>query len=431
MSQPNHESTLAARLATILVVLIPLLALYPIVQTLSDWIAVSRVIDSPRVGAASRAYDWIVWEDDDGAIEASYVHPSSPAAKAGLRRGDSFYMLDYQQYFNAKDLSSVTVGRNPGTTLNYTVQRGTEQIDTSFKITRYPTFLYPTSATLWRFSMWGFAIAAFFHLLGLIVAAPLARRSVAALFSTVLIATSALWIVGNLVRIIAIDILGPPTPGGRYDLMFQATTLVSLVGWIAFPVLLVRKVSGSSSSLLSQRLRSVIYIPTVVLGLIAAGVAILGGVGPFALDELVSPILFYASCYIALASALILLSSSTADPDTDSDQWNRVGSAVTLVVSIFAALLIVGVVPVVRPTSESTAGWFVVATQLLSTAPVILVSLATLRYGKLDQVIRRSLVLVTFLGVLFLLFVGGIGIIESVTGTDGPARNIIAGLYTV
>lgn len=432
MVPETPKSKLTDRLATVLVLIVPLLALYPIVQTFSDWITVSRVVDSPRLDAMSRAYDWIVWQDNDGLIEAAYVHPASPAAKAGLRDGDAFYMLDYQQYFNANNLSSVTESRRPGSDLRYTVLRGSEHIDTTFKITRYPTFLYPTSATLWRFSMWGFALAAFFHLLGLIVATPLARRSQAALFSAVLIASSALWIVGNLVRIIAIDLFGPPMPGGRYDALFQATTLVSLVGWIAFPVLLVRKVVGTSRTwLVRRRLHLALYLPALVLGGIAATAAIAGGIGPFALDELVSPILFYASCYIALAATLILFATHSGSESHDVDQWNKTGSSLTLAFSVLAALLIVGIVPVIRNTSESTAGWFVVATQLLSTAPVILVSLATLRYGKLDLIIRRSLVLVSFLGLLFLLFVAGIGIIESVTGADGPARNIIAGLYAV
>ncbi len=144
------QSKIAHRLALILVVLIPLIALYPIVQTFSDWIAVSRILDSRGAGAISRSYDWIVWADNDGSIEATYVHPSSPAANAGLRKGDSFYMLDFQQYFNAEDLPGLTESRRAGVMLNYTVIRGTEQVDSSFPITRYPTFLYPTSATLWN-----------------------------------------------------------------------------------------------------------------------------------------------------------------------------------------------------------------------------------------------------------------------------------------
>ncbi|MEZ4696003.1 MAG: histidine kinase [Rhodothermales bacterium] len=432
MSNRRDKTVLRWRLAHLMILVMPFVALYPVIRTMADWVTVSRVTNSRGLGAMTRAYDWISWQDEDGSIRAEYVHPSGPAARAGIEAGDIFYLLDFQQYFNALDLTLATEGLKPGSTVEYTVVRGTRHLDATFPTTRYPTFLYPTSGTLWRFSMWGFAIAALFHILGLIVATPLARRSTAARFSAVLIATSALWIVGNLVRIVAIDLFGPPSPGSRFDLVFQATTLVSLFGWIAFPVLLVRKVVGSGWAGLSTGLnRVIVFVPTLVLGLIAFAAAAAGGVGPFSLDELVSPILFYASCYIALSAALILLLRHVPDRSETAEQWNVTGSSITLAVSLFAALLILGIVPVVRPTSESSAGWFVVATQLLSTAPVILVSLATLRYGKFDQVIRRTLALVSSLGVFFLLFVAGLGLIERAVGRTSPARNIAVGLFAV
>jgi GAF domain-containing protein len=412
-----------------------LLALYPIVRTIVDWVQVYRVIATPRVDASVRSYDWIEWEDDEGIIYARYVFPSGPASEAGVQRGDIFYLLDYQQYFTGADLRMAIEGVPPGTTVQYAAVRGDDNIDLRVSLTRYPTFLYPLSATLWRFSLWGFALAAFFHVLGLVVAVPLAVRSVEARYSLVLIGVSALWIFGNLARILSIEFLGPPAAGSTFDRVFHLVAVMSLVGWIAFPALLVRKVlSGAFPALIRSALHTVLYLPVIVLTLIAATAVVRESIGPFTLDHLVAPILFYASCYIALASAFILMSGRSttgANEQNESENWNRRGSQITLAVSVLAALTILGIVPVLTDPGQERAGWFVVFAQLLSTAPVILVSIATLRFGRMDAVIRRALSYTLTGGGLFFLLVVLLGLIDARIPGSTTTRNVIAAFSAV
>ncbi len=421
-----------ARLAKAFIVVVAVVALYPVAQTAIDWIRVSQIIATPLVDAGVRSYDWVEWEDTDGLTTARYVHRGGPGAKAGIEQGDELYLIDYQQYFTDELARTAIQGVAPGEVVHYTIVRGDDHVNLDVRLTRYPTFLYPRSQTLWQFSLWGFAIAAFVHVLGLIVAVPLARRSRDARSSLVLIAVSAVWIFGNLARILAVAFLGAPESGSRFDSVLHASAVVSLVGWIAFPALLNQRVLGRAfPSVARSWFVVLVYVPTIVLVLIAGTAVVSGALGPFTLDELVGPILFYASCYIALASALILLARGWRNPETDEIEWSYRGSQVVLVVAVLAALTIMGVVPVLTASGQARAGWFVVFAQLLSTAPVILVSLATLRYGRVDAVVRRALAYTLTGGILFFLFVVGLGLIDQQLAPESGGRNVIGALFAV
>lgn len=420
------------RLPAILIVVVSIAALYPIARTVFDWFEVYRVLNTPRVDAGVRSYDWIEWEDDDGLISARYVHPNGPAAHGGAMEGDVFYLLDYQQYFMIADLTHAIEGVAPGTTVRYTVVRGDQTVEYDVTLTRYPTFLYPLSVTLWRFSLWAFALAAFIHVLGLVVAVPLALRSVEARYSLLLITVSAIWIFGNLARIVAVEFLGPPVAGSSYDSVLHFIAVVSLAGWIAFPAMLARKVLGTAFPSLSRSLLHVsMYVPPIVLSVVASAAVARESLGPFTLDQLVGPILFYASCYIALAAAFILQAHRHRARDTALDEtpeWNYRGSQITLGASILAALMILGIVPVLTDPGQTRAGWFVVFAQLLSTAPVILVSIATLRYGRLDAVFRRALSYTIVGGMLFFALVVSIGVVQSRLGGSQTTRTVVTAL---
>src|SRR5690606_5181278 len=145
--------------------------------------------------------------------------------------------LEYQQFFSADDVKRV-VERSPGMTLTFEVMQGGELQTLDVRVTRYPTFLYPLSAALWVSSAWAFGLAAFVHVLAVLIVVPLALRSRRALRSSLLIGAALLWVGGNLVRILLVAALGPPelAPAGVARL-FEALTLGSLIGWSLFPAL--------------------------------------------------------------------------------------------------------------------------------------------------------------------------------------------------
>ncbi len=423
----------------ILIIVLPIIALIPLVQTAWDWYDVARVLDDTSLASSPRSFDWVVWNEVDGPIVADHVFPAGPAYRAGIREGDVFFSLDGLQLFNASDLQQAVEGVPPGNSVRYTLMRENLPFDAEVQLTRYPTFLYPNSRLIWRFAIWGFAVGAFIHLLGLISAAPLRRKSKPALFSFMLILVSAFWIVGNLLRILSIEFVGPPQEGTAYATIFQVVTSIALIGWIVFPVLLVRKVVGRAPSEWSlpalPRYYMVMYLPTIILACLALIAIATGGIGPINLDELVSPILFYASVYIALAAAIMLIHLSGRNESVNSFQarsdWHITGSFLTLVVAIAAALIILGIVPLLGEGDQYLASWFVVSAQLLSIAPVALVSHSTLRYGNIDHLIYRAVAYASAIGLLFILFVAGMGLIERIAGPLGSSRNIIGGLLVV
>lgn len=394
------------------------------------------MLSGSGVQISGRGFDWVQWQEDDGIIHASFVLPHGPAYVGGIREGDVFFMLEYQQYFNAEDLKSAIDGIEPGATRAYFVQRGGEFIEANVRFTRYPTFLYPLSSTLWHFSVWGFLVAAFIHVIGLIIVGPLSLRSRKARYSLLLILASSLWIFSNLLRLLMVEAAGPPLVGGTYDHFFVALTAVGLIGWIGFPALLVHKVVretfvGRDAALGS--LRVAVYLPPAVLGLAALLTSLRIDIGPISIDGLVAPILFYACCYLAAAAILMLLPTGKRADAIDGARaaWNRMGSAVMLVLALLFGLSVLGIVPIFGVVTETIAGWLIVSAQLLSVAPVVLVSHATLKHGKVDQVLSRGLAYVTISGVTFFAFVGGLSIIETYSQGMEVSRNVIAGVFGV
>ncbi len=419
-----------------MVVLLPLVALFSLGRTVADWAQVVQVAGS-AAEAPARSFDGVVWEEDeDGVITAAYVFPQSPAARAGLRAGDVFYMLSYQQYFNVEDVQAAVGSIPPGNTRAYYVRRGEQFAEARVTFTRYPPFLYPLSNALWTFSLWGFAVSAFFHVLGLVIVGPLARRSKRARFSLVLIGASACWVVGTFLRLMLVELLGPPPVMGTYAGLSRALTLVGLVGWVSFPALLVHKVLVDTHRAIGVgpwRLTFLVYAPAVVLGIAALAATLRGALGPLTASSLVAPILFYACCYIAAAAGLVLAFYLLGIDRTARvpGAWNRAGSAVLFFGALFMALSVLGVVPLFGAVTDAGAGWLVVGAQLISVVPVALVVHATLRHGKLGQVLTRALTYVTVLGLIFFAFVGGLSVIDLYLAQETVSRNVVSGLYVI
>ncbi|MDX1546529.1 MAG: histidine kinase, partial [Rhodothermales bacterium] len=415
------------------VVATALLALLPLARLVQDYMAVTRLVVEPAVAPTARGYDWVSWEEADGQIRAAHVFRRTDTD--GLREGDVFFQLDFQQYFTLEDLQRAIEGIPPGDTRVFTVFRDGRVHDVEVTFTRYPTFMYPLAPPLWGFALWGFLVGAFLHVLGLVIAGPLARHSRSARFSLLLIAVSSLWLFGNLLRLLMVELLGPPPTGSPADTVFQALTLLGLVGWIGFPALLLHRAVADAERLGGRRVGGVkfaVYGPVGVLGLLALLTTLLGAVGPLTLDGLVGPILFYACCYVAAAAAFGLTHSWL--PAAESDEaggWSPLGSALMLVVALLFGLSILGVVPVFGAVTEVAAGWIIVSAQLLSVAPVVLVSLATLRHGKVDQVLRRALTYLTVLGLIFFAFIGGMTVLEPWLERNALSTTLVAGLYVV
>ncbi len=387
--------------------------------------------------SAPKAFDWVLWEDNDGVIEAAYVFPNGPAAVGGVRAGDIFYSLEYQQYFNADDVKRAVEGIPPGETRLYQLMRDDRFTEVPVTFTRYPTFIYPLSTTIWQFSLWGFTLGAFLHILGLVIAAPLAIRSRKARYSLLLIALSSLWVLGNFLRLISIELAGPPlVPHSAYDHFFQFLTLMGIVGWIGFPTLLLQHVLsdglGGRARMIGPT-RHLIHVPAAILAGSVFLVIVDGNIGPLTIDALVSPILFYAAIYIALSAILILtvrLRSADVAGAVVGD-WGRSGSILTACVALFFGLSVTGIVPLFGAATDVYAGWLIVGAQLLSVVPVVLVSVATLKHGKIDEVLSRALTYITVIGLFFFLFVGGMAVIDAIGTQPRLSRNVLAGIFAV
>jgi signal transduction histidine kinase len=408
-------------------------------RLVADWVEIANVTGEAPRASAPRGFDWVQWQDRDGEIVAAYVYPGGTAYVAGLREDAVLYQLEFQQFFSAEDVKRAVEGVAPGDVLVYdVVQRGQPQ-SFEIRISRYPTFLYPLSGPLWQASLWGFAVVAFLHLLGLIIVAPLAGRSPRARRSFALFLAASLWVIGNLVRLGCVTLLGPPM-GGTYATFFQAVTLLALGGWVLFPALLLRSVLADLGPhhALGLPFRVAIFLPAVVLGVAVTVAVTVGSIGPLTVDALIAPILFYVCCYVAAATALTLALRATSGAPEDDEvlaatTWSRAGSAAVFLVAALGALSVYGIVPVPGAVSDATVGWLIVLIQLLSLAPVGLASVAALRHGRADSVVTRALAAVTVYGAVFFIVVGGLVVLERAAPLEatGWPRSILTAVYVV
>ncbi|NNF59197.1 MAG: histidine kinase, partial [Rhodothermaceae bacterium] len=350
--------------------------------------------------------------------------------------GASLFQLDYEQFFSAEDVKGV-IERAPASTLAYEVMQDGELQTFEIATTRYPTFLYPLSRSLWVTSTWAFALVAFLHVLALLIVVPLARRSPRARRSSLLIGAALLWVGGNLLRILIVSALGPPVLHSEALARgFEVLTVLSLGGWILFPVLLLRYVLFDTRFLrtATQGWRLPIYLPPILLGLAVAVATVRGSLGPIPPDYLLAPILFYVCCYVAAATMLILFTPAHEEREEESfptSRWSRIGSLVVFVLAIAGALFVYGALPLLTNASDARAGAFIVVLQLFSVAPVVLVSLATLRYGRFDAVLTRALAYTTALGLIFFAFVGGLWVLEAFNPEGRVTNPVVLGLWVV
>ncbi len=422
------------RLGLALAVLVPIVALLPLGRLAWDWFQVSRVLPQGTMPGSERGYDWVQWEESNGRIVARYVFPRSPAREAGLHAGDIFVMIEGQMIFGADELKRVVAGLPPGTVVRYEVTRADEARTIDVPLTRYPTFLYPLTAELWFFTLWGFLSGALLHVMGLAIAIPLARSSLRARYSLGLLLVSSLWMFSNLARLLFIEFFGPAgMPGSRYDVVFQALTVLGLVGWLLFPALLVTNVinvSGGQRLRAFRRTRAVRYAPPVLLGGLTVLTVWRGSVGPLSLDVLAGPMLFYATCYIAGAAALsLVLGDARSRREATRAGWNRWGSLLTLLAATVVGLALLGLFPLLAQVQDATLGWLVVLTQLLSVAPITLVTLSTLRYGKVGAVLSSAFVNGLVAVSAFVLFAGTMYALNPILErTEAPVSLIGAAL---
>lgn len=399
-----------------------------------DWYEVAQILATASVDATARGYDWVVWNEEDGQIYADYVHPKGAAARAGLQTGDVFLVLDSQTYFGVEVLQRTIEGMAPGTVSTFFVMRDGEITNTEVQLSRYPTFLYPLSATLWQFALWGFTLGAFLHMIGLAIVGPLAKRSSEGRSSLIMIFVSLLWMFGNALRMILIELFGPPVYQSSYDQFFTFLTLLSLIGWVFFPALLLRKViCDAQMEKQIGRIHLILFLPSIALSLLAFGTVIFGNWGPFTLDRLVGPILFYACCYVAFAGLFVLFFFMVrrSEAQTHLSGWSTPGSALTALVALVAGLSVLDLVPLLDAIADTTAGWLIVGAQLIYVAPVALVTVATLKLGNVDEVLSRALVYLTALGLFFFAYVGGLTILDPLLNTTGTSSYAVSGIYVV
>ncbi len=420
----------------VLLLLVPILALLPFGRLVVDGVAFVRVFDIPSSQLPPRGFDWVRWQDRDGEIEAVYVDPRGTAYQQGLREGATLFQLDFQQYFMADDIKRI-VERSAGATLAYEVTQADEGRLFEIEITRYPTFLYPLSGSLWVASGWGYALVTFLHVLALLIVVPLAIRSGRALSSSILIGAALVWVGGTLVRFLIVTIAGPPElVSPVIGVVFETLTLVSLSGWLLFPALLLRHIlyDAGTAKRATRGWRVVMYAPPVVLGAAVLVATVRGSLGPIPPDALTTPILFYVCIYVAAATSLMLVApwiSSALEEAHPAPGWSRFGSAGVLILAVVGALYVFGVFPELAGEDDAAAGGIIVLLQLFSVAPVTLVSLASLRYGRFSYVLTRGFAYAAALGLIFFAFVGGLAAFDVVSPTEGPRNLVLLGTWVI
>ncbi len=423
----SPPSRVALRL---LVVVVAVASLAPLARVAVGWAEYADVVGKPLSQTPPRGYSGVRWDDTPAGVVAADVFPGSPADDAGVRVGDRLAAVDAEPVGTADDAEARTE-RAAGTVQQLRLDRDGTPVTVDVPVARYPTFLYPRSRILWAGAAWAFAVVAFLHLLALLTVLPFARRGGRALRVAVLVGAALVWVGGNLLRIAWVSVEGAPgTGGGVSAALFDGLTLVALAGWTVFPALLLRQ-----SVLASRAVRQAIdgllwtvFVPPAIYGALLGVAIVRGHAGPLPPDALVAPVLFYVCVYVAAATALVLWRSRAERVPEEPDDlpppaWYRMASALALAVVVAGAAFAWRLGP--ASEADVAAGWFVTALQLVSLLPVVLVSLATLRYGRFDAVLMRGTAYVTALGVVFAVVAGGAALLRAVGGFGPTALGLL------
>ncbi len=396
-------------LARALALLVAALALYPLGRLAVRWTEYVATV-GPLEETPPSGFDGVRWVDGASGVEAAYVFPRSTAARAGVAAGDLLMRIDYLPISTAEDVDRL-VERATGTVLTYEVVRGGLSQEAAVRIVRYPTFLFPLSATLWTAAGWGFAVVAFLHLLAYLTVTPLAERSPRARRSKLLIGAALVWVGGNLLRLLWVEVWGAPPAGSTTTgTVFDALTLIALTGWILYPLLLLdQSLRVWRAAVPLGLVRWAFVVPPLVLSVGVVVATLAGNLGPLPPNAFAVPILFYVCVYVAAATGLSLFRPVGEQDDAARPtlRWSRIGSALVAVVATLGAVLVVTRIAQSPPTAEITTAWFVTAFQLFSLLPVALVSLSTLRYGQFDVFLIRGVASLLMLGVAFLVVAVG------------------------
>lgn len=83
----------------------------------------------------------------EGGLAIDLVHPNSPAAAAGLQKGEIILRINEQPVNDTLALASVLNTLAPGDTVTLTIQRGTEKRTVSIKLATSPPPVPPTTTT--------------------------------------------------------------------------------------------------------------------------------------------------------------------------------------------------------------------------------------------------------------------------------------------
>lgn len=421
-----------------LLVVFALGSLLPLAPFVWDWIQVAQSVSIGLPQPTFRGYDWAQWEYIDGRIQAVYVVPGGTAYEAGIRNGDVLTELDYRPFFEDEAFKIAIEAIQPGQTHAYTILRGNGIRYVEVKFTAYPIFLYPLSAHLWMTSVWGFFIVAFIHFMALAIIAPIRTRSAKTWLSLWLIIASSVAVLGNFIRILLLQVVGAAYLQGISHDVFQILSLICLLGWIAFPAVLLHKVLFDREAIYRSlgRVAFIVYAPAVLFAFSALVSYFIGGIGPITFRTLLPPVLYYVYFYIAAATGLNLLlprlfGQAENESTAGAPAWSNLGSFIIFVVStgIALAILLISRILSADYISDIATGWIILMAQLMTTAPILLVSLATLKYGKVDEVISQYLAYAMSLGLCFFAFVAGATVLEPIYRII--PQNLVAGFLAV
>lgn len=404
------------------------LSLLPLASLGVEWVEYRRTVGLPLTNTPPQGFDGVRWVEGDGGVRAAYVTPMSSGARAGLEVGDRLVAVDAGRVRTVEDVER-QVSRATGTVLGYDLERRGRRLNADVRVDRYPTFLYPLSGSLWAYSLWGFGLVGFFHLLAFLTVSPLARRSPRAQRSKRLIAAALAWVGINWVRLGWVALLGPPPAGvSLRGAVFDALTLTALAGWIVYPALLLDQSLRTRTAIVALgRRRWVLAVPTIVLGAGVTVATLTGRLGPLPPDAFVVPILFYVCVYVAGATAVTTFGPALEERAGPGPRWSRIGSLVVLATAIVGAILVTTRLGPSGVEDDVQTAWFIVSFQLLSLLPVALVSFATLRHGSFDVLLARGVATLATLGIAFGTVAVGDAVLDALmpSGSEPVALGVL------
>jgi len=332
-----------------------------------------------------QTFDWCICQDTPRGIKIVTVYPLGSADRAGIKEGDWLVSINRVKTETADQVARLLQSMKPGQYVSYEILREGRRHFYRVKLTDLHPMLY--SYIFWRSYFWTFLIAGIIHVLSLQVLIPIVRRNKDERLTLILISLSACWIWASLICQLIVTF-----QGSEYNWLFHLFFGIAFFSVTFIPAIFVLKFFRDNllATIKSRKFRAllsgVIFVPGAITYSLFLSHLIWGN----PLHSVGEQYLIYISYLNYIPYTLLVLVAGFLCPTRGERKKINTFLIIYCVVFLAAALTLLTFARI-RPQLPFPLIYFYLVMEISPTLLVLIYSYSTLKFGKIDYVIKKSL----------------------------------------